>query len=283
MSSRVNPVRIAIGVVTVSTLVYLGLWQAGVFHESRATPQIDSLYETSPSGATEVLFIGNSHVFNNDVPGLFQRVAASQGKKVWVEQTVRGGAPLDWHWTKGNARQKIVSRDFDFVVLQEQSGTQALDPRAHSRSARRFVDLIDRATDAEPVFFQQWPWDWGHPAYENPRADVSSPKDMLERTQRTMKTLSNYGRVAPIGEAWWAVMQDSGRDIQLHYSDGNHAKMAGAYLTAWVLYAAIFGDVSELQATEIYRPETLSPESAVYLARQANRVVSESVGAKAAE
>jgi len=70
----------------------------------------------------EILFIGNSHTYMNDVPGLIAELAKAAGKaEVWVTRVLEGGWELEGHWNDAVAQQKIADTWFDFVMLQERS------------------------------------------------------------------------------------------------------------------------------------------------------------------
>ncbi|AWV89770.1 hypothetical protein DN745_10645 [Bradymonas sediminis] len=44
-----------------------------------------------------MLFIGSSHTFVHDVPGMVQRLGESNGTPIWVEALTIGGASLSDH------------------------------------------------------------------------------------------------------------------------------------------------------------------------------------------
>ena len=44
---------------------------------------------------TKVLFIGNSHTYFNDLPGIFKKLCRDKGKEVHVAMLCKGGMGLD--------------------------------------------------------------------------------------------------------------------------------------------------------------------------------------------
>jgi hypothetical protein len=77
----------------------------------------------SDASSLNVLFIGNSFTYFNDMPGLVKQLAeaAHEAKPFVSVQETPGGYTLKRHWEKGKAVQLLQSSRWDYVVLQEQS------------------------------------------------------------------------------------------------------------------------------------------------------------------
>src|SRR5580704_14903265 len=71
----------------------------------------------------KVLIIGNSYIYFNNLPKMFEQVALADQppRHVQCEMIVKGGATLQQHWDEGKAVQAIRQGRWDFVILQEQS------------------------------------------------------------------------------------------------------------------------------------------------------------------
>src|SRR5439155_14187098 len=70
----------------------------------------------------QVLFIGNSFTYRNDLPKMVAELAKAGGQRpLHYEQETPGGCTLEKHWIDGKALAKIQSRQWDFVVLQDHS------------------------------------------------------------------------------------------------------------------------------------------------------------------
>src|SRR5262249_40039596 len=69
-----------------------------------------------------ILFIGNSYTEANDLPGMVKTTWQAAGLgPVDVQKYTIGGATLQYHYDKSDARKQIASQKWDYVVLQEQS------------------------------------------------------------------------------------------------------------------------------------------------------------------
>src|SRR5437899_560095 len=69
-----------------------------------------------------VLFIGNSLTYGNDLPKMIAALAkAGKQPSMYHERETPGGCTFEKHWKDGKALTKIQSRKWDYVVLQDNS------------------------------------------------------------------------------------------------------------------------------------------------------------------
>jgi hypothetical protein len=184
-----------------------------------------------------VLFIGNSYTFFNNLGDLVAGIAAGlPGPKIAPALAVQGGMPLGWHLVNGPAMQMLDEKTWDHVVMQDHSLFGGLvingDPRmapakGFHESARILVQRV-RARNARPLFFMTWARR-GRPAEEpiltNAYLDIGRELGV---------------DVAPVGIAWTeALKQDL--PVDLFSADGAHPSPAGSYLAACVIYASLTG------------------------------------------
>lgn len=195
---------------------------------STATPPKDAM--------TRVLFIGNSHTFFNDLPGMFAELARAGGYEVEVDMSAQGGWSLSDHAASAISLDKIEQKNWDYVILQERPLLIIENPDEQSYPAIRL--LYDKVSEkgATLVLFMTWgPRDGlpdvGYKNYDETQAqicagymDIANELDVV---------------VAPVGIAWQNAIK---RDPQLNLwnLDGIHPSMEGSYLSACVFYATIF-------------------------------------------
>lgn len=90
----------------------------------------------------EILFVGNSHTYMNEMPGLVVELAkAARKAEVRVTRVLKGGYELEWHWNEGVASAALESTEFDFVVLNERSQKPCEAAAAYHESMLRFGRL----------------------------------------------------------------------------------------------------------------------------------------------
>ncbi len=206
---------------------------------------------TFPSGFTRVLFIGNSHTYSHDVPGLAAAIARQNGDDGWrVAQVAFPDMSLEDHWYEGSARRHLENGRWEYVVMQQGPSSQA--PHHLAQWAGAFDELA-RAAGATSVLFQVWP-------------HSTRPFDFPGVLTSYMgAALAVNGLLAPAGEAWVHSMT-SHPSLTLYDTDGLHANRYGAYLAALVIYARISGtDPESLPATI---PGTPSVDAATVRALQ---------------
>ncbi len=119
------------------------------------SPTINCDNPQQAAACTRILFIGNSFTFENDLPGMFSKLANSGGHRVITGMAAQGGWTLADHVNSSATMNQISASKWDYVVLQEQSEIPAFEQsRAVTMypAARTLVQQIDE-TGAKPIFF----------------------------------------------------------------------------------------------------------------------------------
>jgi len=184
--------------------------------------------ELSGTG-TPVLFVGNSLTYVNDLPGIVQALADSAGGPALAVETVAfpDYALID-HWNEGvaagRARGDIAKGGWKFVVLQQ--GPSSVDVNRDTlRLATKLFAQDMAKVGATPALLSAWP--------------------TIDRRQDFPRAIESYtlaasdvnGVLLPVAAAWLAAWK---RDSTLAlYSDGLHPSVAGSYLSALAVYAAL--------------------------------------------
>jgi hypothetical protein len=197
----------------------------------------------APNAEIQVLFIGNSHTYNNDVPGMFEGLARADGQSVNAESVAHGGWTLLDHAQSSETINRIRSAPWDYVVLQEQSDIPSFQFNREQemypsiRSLHREIS----AMGAETVLFMTW----GHRdgSIAQGVEGYGAESALLENAYVQIGTELGV-RIAPVGVAWWIAIQ-SAPNIVMWANDGNHATKEGSYLAASVLYHVILGQSPE--------------------------------------
>lgn len=240
-------------------------------------------------GTPEILFVGNSYIFVNNVSGRVRDMAEVIGPSpVRIESAVMGGYRLAQHATDAATDGTRLSRwlrtgtaeetSFDVVVLQEQSQIGGFpednaERMASLRGASALASLArDRAMDV--VLYLTWGRERGDEANPALFGDFTAMQDRLDLGYRTMaarlRAEGSNVRVAPVGAAFRVVHDESARlgdptregtaFDALYDADGSHPSAQGAYLAATVILATIsgrdprtFADPSDLDAITAQR------------------------------
>ena len=199
------------------------------------------------SDTLNVLFIGNSYTYVNDLPSLFLNLSASGGKSVMTDISAPGGYDFEQHLTYSETVNKIQRGIWNYVVLQEQSQMPVIEYWRYNStypSAIKLDSMIKaNAPGAVTVFYMTWGRKNGGQqcvgAYCSP--DFTSffhMQDSLKSSYSLISYLLNE-KLSPAGEAW-RIARQLNPNVGLWDTDDSHPTLEGSYLTACVFYAAIF-------------------------------------------
>ena len=171
------------------------------------------------------LFIGNSHTYFNDMPGIFQQLCRENGIDAHVTMLTKGGMGLDWHMTQEQTRFNIRYGGYDYVILQHAAHPMGeLD--AMRKGAETLVKWVKEA-GSTPIFYQTWAKK-GDEAYQ---PIMSGVYDLFGREMQV--------KVAPVGNEWQK-HRAAHPEEELYFTDGEHASPAGSALAARVIFKTIF-------------------------------------------
>jgi len=191
----------------------------------------------APRDTIDVLYVGNSYIYFNNLPGLVEGISEGlNGPVVRGAAHTHGGITLRGHLEDGHLRAIFSRGSWDRIVLQQQSTLGAAydaetgqlgSPEAFNGAARELVTMI-RAQGAAPVLYMTWA-----------KQAFPAQTGTLSRAYRAIGAELNVP-VAAVGEAWAEVLR-ARPDFNLYISDGSHPNPAGSYLAACVIYATLTG------------------------------------------
>ena len=175
-----------------------------------------------------VLFVGNSLTATNDLPAIVAALGAA-AKRVQIEYATvaPGGVNLEDHWTFTGARDALLARPWDVVVLQ-QGPSSLLESQVDLRTwAVRWAELA-RGRGIRTAMLTVWPE--AARAYAFP-AVVRSYRAAAVAARATL---------LPAGSAWLAAWRRAPR-LALYGPDDFHPSVLGSTLAALVVYARLTG------------------------------------------
>jgi hypothetical protein len=174
-----------------------------------------------------VLFIGNSYLYQNDIPGIVQALADSaKGDKLAVETVAGPDMALIDHWNFGDARREVAKGGWEWVVLQQGPSSVEANRDTLRLATKLFAADIKRVA-ARPALFSAWP-------SESRRQDFDRAIESY-----TLAAADVDGLLLPVASAWLAARRRN-PDLQL-YADGLHPSVTGAYLSSLVIYSRLLG------------------------------------------
>ena len=176
----------------------------------------------------QVLFIGNSLTFWNDLPGVLTALIDSAGAgSALINSLAVGGFSLEDHWKQGTARNAIALGGWDVVVLQQGASASPEGRQLLLEYTQLFSDDA-AAVGASTALYMVWP-------------SASRIDDFDDVSQSYLLAAEQVGGLLyPVGEAWRIAWQRD-PDLELYDSDGIHPNRAATYLAALVMFQQLTG------------------------------------------
>jgi hypothetical protein len=193
-----------------------------------------------------VLFVGNSHTYVNDLPGLFCGLSEAGDRPVRTDASTFGGYSLEEHTSTQATLDKIAQDSWSFVVLQEQSVIPTIHYWRYNSMypASRQLDSLIQLQGARTAFYMTWGWKYGgSQSYgDSWSPDFRDHFEMQESVRVAYEDVADElsSTMVPVGMAF-ARARSADSLVDLWQADYCHAKLEGTYLGACVFYAVLHG------------------------------------------
>ena len=229
----------------------------------------------------EVLFIGNSYTYYNNLPDLVNEIALSFGDTLVHESSTPGGSNFNAHSTNTQTLNKINQQQWDYVVLQAQSQELSFSPFQVASDSYPYAEiLVDsifaNSSCTEPLFFMTWGRKYGDQSNCQFYPPVCTYLGMQQRLRESYldMTFTHNTSCSPVGMAWKKFIEiDS--TLNLYSSDNSHPSIYGSYLAACTFYSSIF---KKSAVGSTYWPNAIDSASAYILQQIGSSTVLDSLG-----
>lgn len=212
----------------------------------------------TPSVTLDVLFIGNSLTYFNDLPGTLAGIARAGGDIIRVEMVAGPKLSLMDQLLPGGAAEAAIRRGgWEFVVLQQGASTDSASRDTLILATEKF-DKIVRSVGARPALYMVWPPATEPGAFDAARESYQSAAAAVD------------GVFLPVGVAWHRAQQLD-PTLALYAPDGVHPSPLGTYLAAITIYEKLTGhDARGLPPRAVVNGASLdNPEQTIRLLQQA--------------
>lgn len=194
----------------------------------------------------QVLFVGNSYTYVNDLPKMTSQVASSTGDSLIYDSSTPGGYSFQAHSTNTTTLSKIALGRWDNVVLQEQSQIPSF-PETQVQAdcypfAKKLDSLILLANPCtETMFYMTWGrknGDASNCTNFPPLCTYAGMDSLLYLRYMTM-AVDNHAVISPVG-AVWNYIRNHNPSIELYSADESHPSISGTYAAACCFYTVLF-------------------------------------------
>lgn len=232
----------------------------------------------SQNSTLNVLFIGNSLTFYNNMPEMVKKLAKTQNRNITYGQHTIGGYSLKLHASSDSTMRLIRRGNWNYVVIQGFSKDFAYTNKKMNVDVLPYlyaiVDSIKKYnSNAQIVLYMTW-------AYKNgSEVDCKNEKRLCSYSEMQNILSANYLKaaantdmwVAPVGEVW-AKIRTQNPTIELYNLDNLHPSIEGSYVAASVFYSLLF---HESVTSEYY--DKLAKADAVRIQKLASETVMQNV------
>ena len=195
----------------------------------------------------KILFLGNSFVGYNNLPGMLYNLALSNGDTLVEDVFWNGSYDLKLHYQNPLARLKIKENNWDYVVIEEDGDEASMNSAYVDTTSYPYIFLLDSAIKAnnpctKTLLYLVWGRKYGYSGICPFDTAVCTYRGMQQRiTDLNLAFRDNISAmVSPVGVAWQnCIAADS--TLNLYAADNLHQNDAGQYLGACVFYSSIFG------------------------------------------
>ncbi len=212
----------------------------------------------------KILFIGNSYLYNNNLPDIEYRLARASGIDVYIDAEIAMGQSVNRHIKAKSTWVKVNSRKWDYVIIQDHQRfyydtPPSLDSFCFEDKKLYKSPLMDNNLKLQDsikklipgvkiIWFEGWEQSGGVES----RFPGDNTVKLLGRMHANFKYLNDqpgaHDIIAPIGDAYASsIIQrpylqkvSPDRSDLLFDHDGRHPGKAGSFLAACVLFETIF-------------------------------------------
>lgn len=195
----------------------------------------------------DVLFLGNSYTFYNNMPNLVSQIALSLDDTLNPTSNTPGGWKLENHAEQNSSSLQMLNQQkWDYVVIQAQSqepsfSLSQVEQETYPYAQSLVESILANDSCSEPMFFMTWGRKNGDTQNGVNYPPIATYQGMQSRLRNSYLEMGfdNKSSVSPVGMAWKKSIEQN-PDFELYSVDESHPNLAGSYLTACVFYSSIF-------------------------------------------
>ena len=188
-----------------------------------------------------ILFIGNSYTYYNDMPAILEQLARDNGKDVTVTAVTKGGRKLIGYKDPFDATTvkltEALQRHYDVCVLQEQSVLPITGFDTFIEGLAFVIDMVKEHAD-KFILYATWGRKAGSKVLLEHNWDTECMTQMLAESYQKAADRFNT-EISPVGKNFLAASRTL-TETDLYDPDLSHPSYAGSVLSALTHYRTIF-------------------------------------------
>ncbi|HEY0740739.1 MAG TPA: SGNH/GDSL hydrolase family protein [Chryseosolibacter sp.] len=205
---------------------------------------------------TNMLFVGNSLTYTNNLPSLLETIAKADDVVIKTEMIAFPNYALEDHWNERNVSSTLSKTKFDYVIFQQGPSGLPASRQNLIQYALKFSEMC-KAKGTLMCMYGVWPSVDRAFDFPNVIASYQIAADTCDAI------------LLPAGKAWKSII-DQHKTFPLYSSDGFHPSIQGSILSALVIYTSLFKkqDLDFLTVTNL-PPKSLTAQQLDVIKRAA--------------
>jgi hypothetical protein len=173
-----------------------------------------------------ILFIGNSLTYINNLPELVEKSAKLKGITIETKMIANPDYALIDHWNDGKVQKLIASKKYNFVIVQQGPSSQTEGRNMLIIDGKKYSDLC-KINGAQLCYFMVWPAMTNYDTFE---AVIKNHTDVA---------VMHNAILLPVGEVWKNHF-DSTNNFDYYSADGFHPSLKGSQVAADIIVTHLF-------------------------------------------
>ena len=173
-----------------------------------------------------ILFVGNSLTYSNNLPKLVKEQAKKKGIIVKTKMIAYPNYALIDHLDDKEVKAALETNKYDFLIIQQGPSSQESSKKLLLEGAKEFSRLCMKY-QTKLCFFMVWP-----------ALDYYQTFDAVIKNHHEAALL-NDAILCPVGEVWKARFEDT-NNFDYYGSDGFHPSVKGSEAAADIIVKSLF-------------------------------------------
>ena len=171
--------------------------------------------------AFNVLFVGNSLTYTNNLPELVKEYAISKNITITTEMIAFPNYAIQDHWNDGKVQKLISSKLYDFVIIQQGPSSQNDGRNMLIEYGKKYTRLC-KLNGSKLCYFMVWP-----------SLNYYHTFDGVIKNHTDAAAI-NSAILLPVGNVWKEYI-DTAKNIEYYGDDGFHPSLKGSQIAAKVI------------------------------------------------
>ena len=172
--------------------------------------------------AQNVLFVGNSLTYSNDLPEILERIAKDFNESIETTSLCFPNYGLEDHWLEGKFHKLMNQNKYDFVIVQQGPSSQPLGRKMLLEYGAK-IKAVCKVKNTELAYFMVWPSKYYYYTFDG----------VIDNHREAAKV--NSAKLFPVGVIWKAYGEQK-KHINLYSNDDFHPSKAGSFLAALTIF-----------------------------------------------